>query len=302
MKGLFRRLAEQALGQGDSAIRPLVRMLYVAPLELTQDVGIVSELDHPEPLRASARGVSHVSAELSQRATGSDRRQTLISEQQARPFTPSRSALQVGIVPSSGGPSEAGDAPLPGDVSLPSERIFRETMPPSGEPSAGGKKGRIVTQAGMAENMDGEATPIADGPSKFGVAHLKGDVSPRSEGLPREVVPPSRASPAGPKSGSVGKGRRNELVTPDRLAVPAALVGPVRPTLPQHTVGAPRRTLGPKKTDPVSESEPTEIHVHIGRIEVTAVQEGPTKKPKASPGPKPMSLDEYLARRKRGQA
>lgn len=41
---------------------------------------------------------------------------------------------------------------------------------------------------------------------------------------------------------------------------------------------------------------PREVHVHIGRIEVTALQDAPVAKPSAR-GRQPMSLDEYLARR-----
>jgi hypothetical protein len=45
--------------------------------------------------------------------------------------------------------------------------------------------------------------------------------------------------------------------------------------------------------------EPTEVHVHIGRIEVTAVHEpAPTRRARR-PGRKPMSLDEYLDGRHR---
>ena len=43
--------------------------------------------------------------------------------------------------------------------------------------------------------------------------------------------------------------------------------------------------------------EITEVHVSIGRIEVTAVHEPPTPKRQAPTSAKPLSLDEYLARR-----
>lgn len=47
---------------------------------------------------------------------------------------------------------------------------------------------------------------------------------------------------------------------------------------------------------------PNEVHVHIGRIDVTAVQQ-PAPTPRAEKrGPTPMSLDEYLARRQRGSS
>lgn len=43
--------------------------------------------------------------------------------------------------------------------------------------------------------------------------------------------------------------------------------------------------------------EITEVHVSIGRIEVTAVHESPPPKRQAPTSAKPLSLDEYLARR-----
>jgi hypothetical protein len=43
--------------------------------------------------------------------------------------------------------------------------------------------------------------------------------------------------------------------------------------------------------------EPTEVHIHIGRIEVTAVHEAPAQRPKPKAKQAPMSLDAYLAAR-----
>jgi hypothetical protein len=45
--------------------------------------------------------------------------------------------------------------------------------------------------------------------------------------------------------------------------------------------------------------ETTEVHIHIGRIDVTAVHEAPPRRCKPPPQQAPMSLDAYLARRNR---
>ena len=45
--------------------------------------------------------------------------------------------------------------------------------------------------------------------------------------------------------------------------------------------------------------EPTEVHVHIGRIDVTAVHEPAAPRRRPAGAPAPMSLDTYLARRSR---
>jgi hypothetical protein len=45
-----------------------------------------------------------------------------------------------------------------------------------------------------------------------------------------------------------------------------------------------------------------EIHIHIGRIEVTAVQEPAAPAPRRKPkGREPMSLDDYLAKRRQAK-
>ncbi len=50
-----------------------------------------------------------------------------------------------------------------------------------------------------------------------------------------------------------------------------------------------------------TETEPTEVHVHIGRVEVTAVPESSPTRPARRPRREPMSLDDYLAQRQRGR-
>lgn len=67
---------------------------------------------------------------------------------------------------------------------------------------------------------------------------------------------------------------------------------PILPITPPRVVAQAERTR-------VS-AEPNEVHVHIGRIEVTAVQEsGPPKSPRASAARDTMPLSEFLARKRR---
>jgi hypothetical protein len=47
--------------------------------------------------------------------------------------------------------------------------------------------------------------------------------------------------------------------------------------------------------------ETTEVHISIGRIEVTAVHEPAPSKPAAARRNAPMSLDDYLAKRHGGR-
>lgn len=80
-------------------------------------------------------------------------------------------------------------------------------------------------------------------------------------------------------------------------------VAPLLP--PQHTRSAPvwapaaQVAHGPLSSAPVEET--TEVHVTIGRIEVTAVHEAPAPKRPAAPVRQPMTLEEYLTRRQGGR-
>lgn len=72
--------------------------------------------------------------------------------------------------------------------------------------------------------------------------------------------------------------------------------------LPHAAPGTPesRRTATSSSAPP---DEPTEVHVHIGHIEVTAIQEAaPSGRRSPRSGPQPMSLQEYLAKRQRGRS
>jgi hypothetical protein len=75
------------------------------------------------------------------------------------------------------------------------------------------------------------------------------------------------------------------------------------PLAAPHPAAAPATTRWPAMTNPAIHAatggEPSEVHVHIGRIEVSAVHEAaPARRPPA-PRPPPMSLDAYLAKRGR---
>jgi len=87
------------------------------------------------------------------------------------------------------------------------------------------------------------------------------------------------------------------------LPVPSPLFAPQTQTAPR--LKAPTNIQVPtdsgRTSSHASPDEPHEIHVHIGRIEVTALPDAPTVQTKRRRGKTPMSLDDYLAR-KRGDA
>jgi hypothetical protein len=103
---------------------------------------------------------------------------------------------------------------------------------------------------------------------------------------PAQPLPPLIATPA----------RHDETAAVPRL-VPLL---PPRPDAESSARAALRFEL-PVRGHAATVEETTEVHVSIGRIEVTAVQEAappPRKTPRGSP---PMSLDDYLARRNGGR-
>jgi hypothetical protein len=86
------------------------------------------------------------------------------------------------------------------------------------------------------------------------------------------------------------------LISAEHASQPQAVSSTNR-AKPTSTSGRP-----PARTSPSQTAAADEIHIHIGRIEVTAVHEPPTpashRKPK---GREPMSLDDYLAKRRQAK-
>jgi hypothetical protein len=72
------------------------------------------------------------------------------------------------------------------------------------------------------------------------------------------------------------------------------------PVSPIGAAGAPRQPAGLTfSAHAIASDEPNEVHIHIGRIEVTAVHEAAPARRRATATPPPMSLDSYFAKRGR---
>jgi hypothetical protein len=112
---------------------------------------------------------------------------------------------------------------------------------------------------------------------------------------------PSVRSPDRTPSEETTSVRHSERVAaparePALLIQEAAAGSPPRPAplVPLTT----RSTAGGMHASP--HDEPNEVHIHIGRIEVTAVHESATpRRPAGAPTAPPMSLQEYFAKRGR---
>jgi hypothetical protein len=71
---------------------------------------------------------------------------------------------------------------------------------------------------------------------------------------------------------------------------------------PSAPPAAPHRAAGPPAAPVSAADEPNEVHIHIGRIDVTAVHEAPPPRRKQASTQAPMSLDSYLAQRQRSRS
>lgn len=124
---------------------------------------------------------------------------------------------------------------------------------------------------------------------------------PDNAGRPGEAA----SMPAGQPQMTVS--RPNPLPWTDAQSasprLPAPLLAASRPPLSPESARPAPPPPGSPQTARASLPEPNEVHVHIGRIEVTAVHESqPPKRAAAPPRRQPLSLDDYLAKRRGGSA
>ena len=122
-------------------------------------------------------------------------------------------------------------------------------------------------------------------------AHAGTDNTAMRAAAPREANPTPSAEAA-------------LLSTPGPVVTPPGAADGERHTRPADS-GATRpgsHRTRPRATQSSSRSdEAPEVHLHIGRIEVTAVQEASAGRRKPTAGVQPLSLNEYLKRRQRGR-
>jgi len=194
-----------------------------------------------------------------------------------------------------------------------SDEPIVEHGPAAPRPSPGADT--TAAAAGQTSTIKGDAPPVVD-PTPIHAPEVMaaGRLPTRPTGpLPTgsQRLTSRRAESAGPSQHSQTPGAVATDSHPEAAQTPVAtspwpqpLVTtyqpPSTPTTrlrqqPASGTSTPQRGRAP-------EAAPDEIHVHIGRIEVTAVSEAPKPKARAARGQAPMSLDDYLAKRQRGGA
>lgn len=263
MSGLFLRLAAQATGQRGTMLHSPARLPYQS----------LTERPQPTPEFATAPP-SRADRQPSQVPTG--------QSQRVAPATPPTRHAPSGRLQEQAEKvtQEEWIAPLPPLTNRPAVTLRAKPAGLSG--SAPGKHAEIR----------GPAVPAAMLPPQ--------SPDDLSTSVPLAQVPvelplqPAAQPSLPPATGSeVGAVLRLPERTLDKLVLPL----PLLPASPPGAAPAPA-TSASASASALPAREPDEVHIHIGRIEVTAIQESrPAGKPSRK-GAAPLSLDDYLARRK----
>jgi hypothetical protein len=110
-------------------------------------------------------------------------------------------------------------------------------------------------------------------------------------GVPTAFVTPQNPPMTAMSTDAPTAARRSYPASARRL--PPPLLAPRPDAQADPAVPRSRPHVAATVTEP-----PTEVHVHIGRVELTAVTESPPPQRKTLPAPTGRSLDEYLQQRK----
>jgi hypothetical protein len=260
MSGLFLRLAAQANGQRGTMLHSPARLPYQSLPERLQPA---PEFATAPPSRAD-RHPLQVPADSAQRVA--------TSAPPTRHAPSGRLQEQAEKVT-----QEEWIAPLPPLTNRPGVTLRAKPAGLSG--GAPGKHAEIRGPAVPAAMLPPRSPDDLSTPAPLDQVPVE---------LPLQPV----AQPSLPPANGSGVGAVPER-TLDKLVLPL----PLLPASPPGAAPAPAASAS-ASASALPAREPDEVHVHIGRIEVTAIQESrPASKPSRK-GAAPLSLDDYLARRK----
>ncbi|MGD8357353.1 MAG: hypothetical protein PVJ33_05935 [Lysobacterales bacterium] len=268
MTGLFRRLARHVVGQPPTAVHAMTSLPFVPSAESASVDDVKFATEAP-----SASGP--VAASASARAEAWTAPMALQSGTPVAPFTANRQAT----------PSRSPTAPTTHPAPT---REFASTV-----------AGRVkLAQADIASDTPAPARAVDPPPQ----ALTDEKPLPAAQRLPASKRRTAIAN--GEKQASPSVDAASTDVPPPMLQWPpigSDVAGTHPPNPPQvratHAVGDKQDNFSAT----ASPDEPTEVHVHIGRIEVTALSKAPPARGSPRGGKSPMSLQEYLERRQRGR-
>lgn len=142
----------------------------------------------------------------------------------------------------------------------------------------------------------GSVDPVI--PVQSAMRALALDPDPQPVGFETRAEPPARSREPTPAPLLVNIPRDSTSEAEPRL--PSSLLDAPRPLRPHTTLATGPGARGQQLTAATErDSEPTEVHVHIGRIEITAEKQVPVRS-KPAAARKTVGLDDYLAKRHRG--
>ncbi len=273
MSGLFHRLAGQALEQRRTTLHAQARLPFHGPAEPL----IAAE---PEPELPAANNWPN-----------------LISPQ-AQPQSSVAIPRENAVPPA---------AAVPPWAQAPAAVTFASADTPSYAPAL-----PLVLNTPSATE-DGRRTGV-EGIERIPPASAAHARTPVPQRVPKQsnakVSLPAAERPQPPAHDSV---RDAEAPPPARVARSTGFVdsnmgtvmphAAVQPALSMPDTLLPRQSLpglgaSPAQITRQAPREPDEVHIHIGRIEVTAIREPEQRKRETRKGSAPLSLDDYLSRRK----
>jgi hypothetical protein len=156
-----------------------------------------------------------------------------------------------------------------------------------------------------AADRGGEGFSVARSPEQASFREALNEYRARTD-VPTQTpgVSPIESSGDGPSTRAPETGRRAERSESEHLKVgrllpeAAAAIDSPRPSPFLAARGDKSQDFHARRlaTDgPIRDAEPSEVHVHIGRIEVTAVHEAAPRRSKREPTRPTKTLEEYLA-------
>jgi len=290
MSGFLRRLARQATLQEPGAVHPRARLPFANPpvrWEAEEELGRLGPDVAFQHRRGSAedRGGARFTPEADASPNGA-----LLGD--------AENGGSAGNASGSGLEPEGPNARVSGHQQASQRRSVPGSLPPgfhgalSGVGSHSGEDRAIRIPRRLVSASAPKSDSSADPGSRIGEAPVLPSPSPGAppshRDSPHGAPPGPQRTRSGPTGGTATEGPPGPGPNAD---------GFHRPFLPQSV-----SRQGIFQVGRAEEPEETEVHVHIGRIEVTATSDSaiPARSQEAERDrPEPMSLDEYLARRQR---
>lgn len=280
MTGLFRRLAVEASGALSASDRPRVHALLASRFEPVRPSDPAPpQVDLSPAARPHLADHSPPARSMPAQARPSPKSAPLLA-----PLSPAPASERVGRSPAPATLPQTASPPSPEDT-RPAPRVapFHDaTAPILRRDSSPPPPGRSSTPLPTANPQPPRAASAEPAPS---TTRLFEPPAPLVVSPTAFAPPANRSVQAAAARGS--EARQRAELTPARWdAAPA-----VADVTARALEGRARRVTTER-----------EVHVSIGRIEVTALREGPPRARKPRNGPEPMSLDDYLASRQRSES